>query len=204
MTGGSGFIESHIVRALVERGDAVVSFDARPHLVYSVSGGSCIFSSIGVLPRVQYEPVDVHHMQWPIYIKPMVENSVRGSLPGSSGGGSSHGTIRTSRTSSRSRSVRWTCPQASCRTGSSTQRPAAPSSPQDRWRRLSGRSFPGADIEIGSGLSEEDLVEIRYRGVLSIENARTQLGYEPRYADIREGIAEYIATYRRYLEETEG
>lgn len=63
---------------------------------------------------------------------------------------------------------------------------------------------PGADIEIGSGLSEEDLVEIRYRGVLSIENARTQLGYEPRYADIREGIAEYIATYRRYLEETEG
>jgi nucleoside-diphosphate-sugar epimerase len=58
---------------------------------------------------------------------------------------------------------------------------------------------PGADIEIGSGLSEQDLVEIRYRGVLSIKNAQEQLGFQPRFADIRDGVADYIATYRRYL-----
>jgi nucleoside-diphosphate-sugar epimerase len=61
--------------------------------------------------------------------------------------------------------------------------------------------IPGADIEIGSGLSEQDRIEMRYRGVLSIENAREQLGYEPLYADIRDGIAQYIQVYRQYLSE---
>jgi len=60
----------------------------------------------------------------------------------------------------------------------------------------------GADIEIGPGLSAADLVEIRYRGVMDITNSRQQLGYDPRYADIRAGLQEYIATYRRYLSET--
>jgi len=62
--------------------------------------------------------------------------------------------------------------------------------------------IPDADIEIGSGLSADDLLEIRYRGVLSIDNARQQLGYEPRFGDIRDGVADYIDTYRRYLNET--
>jgi UDP-glucose 4-epimerase len=63
--------------------------------------------------------------------------------------------------------------------------------------------IPGADIEIGSGLSEEDLIEIRYRGVLSIKNAQEQLGFKPRFADIRDGIADYIETYRRYLADSD-
>jgi nucleoside-diphosphate-sugar epimerase len=61
---------------------------------------------------------------------------------------------------------------------------------------------PGADVAIGPGLSDADLVEIRYRGVMDISNARQQLGYDPRYGDIRAGLEEYIATYRRYLSET--
>jgi UDP-glucose 4-epimerase len=63
------------------------------------------------------------------------------------------------------------------------------------------RLIPGADIEIGSGLSQEDLIEMRYRGVLSIENARQQLGYDPQFADVEKGIANYIEVYRRYLAE---
>jgi nucleoside-diphosphate-sugar epimerase len=59
--------------------------------------------------------------------------------------------------------------------------------------------IPEATIEIGSGLSEADLLEIRYRGVLEIANAQAQLGYQPRFAEIRAGIVEYIETYRRYL-----
>jgi nucleoside-diphosphate-sugar epimerase len=64
--------------------------------------------------------------------------------------------------------------------------------------------IPGADIKIGSGLSEQDLIEIRYRGVLSIKNALEQLGFQPRFANIRDGIADYIETYRRYLAESNG
>jgi nucleoside-diphosphate-sugar epimerase len=61
--------------------------------------------------------------------------------------------------------------------------------------------IPGADIEIGTGLSEADLLEIRYRGVLSIANAREQLGFEPEFADIEKGVANYIKVYRQYLAE---
>ncbi|MBN1319124.1 MAG: NAD(P)-dependent oxidoreductase [Anaerolineales bacterium] len=62
--------------------------------------------------------------------------------------------------------------------------------------------LPGADIEIGSGLSEQDLIEIRYRGVLSIKNAQEQLGFKPRFANIYDGVKDYIETYQRYLADT--
>jgi nucleoside-diphosphate-sugar epimerase len=38
------------------------------------------------------------------------------------------------------------------------------------------------------------------RGLLSIENARGQLGWEPLYADVRDGVAEYAASYRAFLD----
>ena len=57
----------------------------------------------------------------------------------------------------------------------------------------------GADIEIGPGLSPQDLVEIRYRGRLNIENAEDQLGFHPRFKDIRAGVKDYIDTYRQFL-----
>jgi nucleoside-diphosphate-sugar epimerase len=60
---------------------------------------------------------------------------------------------------------------------------------------------PGADIEIGDVLSEDDQVELGFRGVLSIENARRQLGWEPTYRSLRDGIAEYVASYRAFRAE---
>jgi UDP-glucose 4-epimerase len=66
------------------------------------------------------------------------------------------------------------------------------------------RAVPGAGIEIGPGLSETDKLEIRYRGVLSIDNARRQLGYEPRYGALEDGVAEYVAAFRRFLDEQKG
>jgi nucleoside-diphosphate-sugar epimerase len=56
-----------------------------------------------------------------------------------------------------------------------------------------------AAIEIGPGLSEADLVEIAYRGVLDVSAGRDQLGYVPRFANIRDGLAEYIERHREYL-----
>jgi nucleoside-diphosphate-sugar epimerase len=37
--------------------------------------------------------------------------------------------------------------------------------------------------------------------VLSIANAREQLGFEPEFADIEKGVANYIKVYRQYLAE---
>ena len=64
--------------------------------------------------------------------------------------------------------------------------------------------IPSADIEIGSGLSDTDKLEIRYRGVLSIDNARQQLGYEPKFRKLEDGVADYIEIYRHYKREEAG
>ena len=61
---------------------------------------------------------------------------------------------------------------------------------------------PGADVEIGEELSEAEKPVVALRGELSIENARTQLGWEPRYGSIRDGIAQYVEQYRAFHEST--
>jgi nucleoside-diphosphate-sugar epimerase len=59
--------------------------------------------------------------------------------------------------------------------------------------------IPGSSIEISDTMTPDDEVEASFRGVISIENARTQLAWTPRYASLREGIREYIASYRAFL-----
>jgi nucleoside-diphosphate-sugar epimerase len=58
---------------------------------------------------------------------------------------------------------------------------------------------PGADVEIGEELSEAEESVVAFRGQLSIDNARIQLGWEPRYANLRDGISEYVESYRAFL-----
>jgi UDP-glucose 4-epimerase len=62
--------------------------------------------------------------------------------------------------------------------------------------------LPGADVEIGEELSEAEKPVAALRAELSIENAWTQLGWEPRFGSIREGIAHYVETYREFYEST--
>jgi nucleoside-diphosphate-sugar epimerase len=59
---------------------------------------------------------------------------------------------------------------------------------------------PGADVEIGEELSEAEKPVAALRGELSIENARMQLRWEPRYASIQDGIAQYVEQYRAFVE----
>jgi len=59
---------------------------------------------------------------------------------------------------------------------------------------------PGADVEIGEQLSEAEQPVVALRGELSIENARVQLGWEPRYGSISDGIAQYVEQYRAFHE----
>src|SRR5262249_30172487 len=65
--------------------------------------------------------------------------------------------------------------------------------------RIVAELVPGADLEIADVLGADDQVELGFRGVLSIENARRQLGWEPAYGSLRDGIAEYVNTYRAFL-----
>ena len=59
---------------------------------------------------------------------------------------------------------------------------------------------PGADIEIGEELSPAELPMVALRGQLSIENARSQLGWEPRFGSLRDGIAQYVDHYGAFHE----
>jgi nucleoside-diphosphate-sugar epimerase len=210
------------------------------------------FSSIGVLPAVQYEPIDVNHpvllategpgssfygaakvsaeafcwsyrqsfgldfitlrpsavygfgMQWPLFVKPMVENSVRG-LPTRFEHGREFPRDYTHAADVAQLAVKAIdipADQVQDRVfyGATGQPLVTAGQVADTVKSL----IAGADIEIGSGLSEGDLLEIRYRAVLDIKNAQEQLGYEPRFANIHDGVVDYIDTYRRYLAETTG
>jgi UDP-glucose 4-epimerase len=52
---------------------------------------------------------------------------------------------------------------------------------------------PHSDVSIGDELSDAERPVAALRGRLSIENARAQLGWEPRYLSVRAGIERYAA-----------
>ena len=62
--------------------------------------------------------------------------------------------------------------------------------------------MPGADIEIGDELSQAELPVVALRGQLSIENARSQLGWEPRFGSLKDGIAQYLDQYAAFTKAT--
>ena len=203
------------------------------------------FSSIGVLPACQYEPIDAAHpiflpreavptgvygaskiageafcfaynqafgtdfrtirpsavygfgMQWPIFVKPMVEGAVRGEPVVFESGGPFP------RDYTHAADV--ACLAACCLEGpddadrifyGATGQPLVTAA---EVARIVMELVPGSRIEIPDVLSEADQMELPYRGRLATENARTQLGWEPRFVDIREGLADYVERYRAFL-----
>jgi nucleoside-diphosphate-sugar epimerase len=61
--------------------------------------------------------------------------------------------------------------------------------------------IPGATISISDKSTPLDDMEASFRGILSITNAREQLGWTPKFIPLREGISEYISRYRDFLAE---
>jgi UDP-glucose 4-epimerase len=57
---------------------------------------------------------------------------------------------------------------------------------------------PGAAIHMASGLSELDKLGIKFRGMHDMQPVKEQLGYDVKFADIRDGIREYVETTRKY------
>ena len=60
--------------------------------------------------------------------------------------------------------------------------------------------MPGADVRIGNAWTEVDLAELPIRGRYDVENARIGLGWEPRFADLEDGIADYIHRFKAFRE----
>jgi nucleoside-diphosphate-sugar epimerase len=58
---------------------------------------------------------------------------------------------------------------------------------------------PAAEISIGDELADEEKPLAANRARLSIDNARAQLGWQPRYESMRDGVAQYLEHYRAFL-----
>jgi nucleoside-diphosphate-sugar epimerase len=207
------------------------------------------FSSIGVLPAVQYEPIDAAHpiilpkagpasgaygaakvageafcfayqqafgldfrtirpsaaygfgMQWHSanYLKQFVEPAVRGEKVRLASGGPLPRDYTHVRDIASLTVAVLDAPNDADRVFyAATGQPLVTAA---QAAKLVMELVPGADIEIADVLSADDQVELGFRGVLSIENARRQLGWQPAYRSLGDGIAEYVATYRAFLAE---
>lgn len=203
------------------------------------------FSSIGVLPARQYEPIDAAHpiflpreavptgvygaskiageafcfaynqafgtdfrtirpsavygfgMQWPIFVKPMVEGAVRGeAVTFESGGPFPRDYTHASDVASLAVALLDAPEDADRVFYGATGQPLVTAADV---ARIVMELVPGSRIEIADVLTEADQMELPYRGQLSIQNSRTQIGWEPRFTDIRDGLADYIERYRAFL-----
>jgi nucleoside-diphosphate-sugar epimerase len=203
------------------------------------------FSSIGVLPAKQYEPIDAAHpiflpreavptgvygaskiageafcfaynqafgtdfrtvrpsavygfgMQWPIFVKPMVEGAVRGEVVTfESGGPFPRDYTHASDVASLAVALLDAPADADRVFYGATGQPLVTAA---QVAEIVMELVPGARIDIPDTLSEADQMELPYRGQLSIENSRRQLGWEPRFTDIRDGLADYVERYRAFL-----
>jgi len=321
VTGGTGFIGTYVVQALLESGRRVVAFDVRGltpegHFVLADRAGEVMFeegsiddwsrvlhvvsehrpvdivhlatithpvylftnpmpgfrvnlegtmhvleatrlydvrrlvyfSSIGVLPARQYEPIDAAHpiflprdavptgvygatkiageafcfaynqafdtdfrtirpsavygfgMQWPIFVKPMVEGAVRGEVVTfESGGPFPRDYTHAADVASMAVACLEGPDDADRIFYGATGEPLVTAA---QVAEIVMELVPGSRIEIPDVLTEQDQMELPYRGRLSIENAREQLGWEPRYRNIRDGLADYVDRYRAFTAAT--
>jgi nucleoside-diphosphate-sugar epimerase len=207
------------------------------------------FSTIGVLPSVEYEPIDNKHplilgtagpgasfygaakvaseafcfayrqsfgidfitirpsavygfgQQYPLFVKPMVEDSLRGKpVHFDHGREFPRDYTHADDVAQLAQRALDVAPEA-VRDRVFYGATGEPLVTAGEVAKMVMELIPGADIEIEPGLSDADRIEIAYRGVLDVATAREQLGYQPRFAHIRDGIANYIEMYRQYMAE---
>ncbi len=153
--------------------------------------GLSYYSSNGVdFIALRNSAIYGYGMRYPMYIKPMVENSVR-KLPTRFATG---GDMRRDYTHVKDIAQAVlkaldvpasTLTQRIFNIGSGTMHSATQVAETVR------KILPEADIEIGAGLSKLEQSDMRARGMLDLSAAQQQLKYEPLYA-LEDGIRDYI------------
>jgi nucleoside-diphosphate-sugar epimerase len=157
--------------------------------------GLTYYSSNGVdFVALRNSAIYGYGMRYPMYIKPMLENSLRGSPTRFASGGSMRRDYTYVKDVAQAVLKALDAPGAALRQrifniGSGTLHSAAQVA--ETVRAL----LPEADIEIAPGLSELERSDMQARGALNLDAARVQLGYEPRYS-LKTGIADYIEMFR--------
>lgn len=134
-------------------------------------------------------------MRYPMYIKPMVENSVRGLPTRFETGGDMRRDYTHVKDIAQAVVKALDVPssaltQRAFNIGSGAMHSA--SQVAEAVRKV----LPGADIEIGAGLSELEQSDMRARGMLDLSAARQQLKYEPQFS-LEDGIRDYAEMFRQ-------
>lgn len=202
------------------------------------------FSSIGVLPTIQYEPVDVAHpvflpregfptgiygaskaageafcfaylnafgtdfrtirpsavygfgMQWPMFVKPMVEGALAGAPVRFESGARFPRDYTHAEDIATLTTALLTAPDDVDRIFYGAT--GAPLVTAGEVAEIVRELIPGADIEIADRFTPQDELELPYRGQMSVEANRRQLGWAPKH-DIRSGVADFIERQRGYM-----
>jgi UDP-glucose 4-epimerase len=134
-------------------------------------------------------------MRYPMYIKPMIENSIRGLPTRFATGGDMRRDYTHVKDITQAVLKALDVPgaaltQRAFNVGSGSMHSA--SQVAEAVRQV----LPSADIEIGAGLSELEQSDMRARGMLDLTAARQQLRYEPQFS-LEAGIRDYVEMYRR-------
>jgi nucleoside-diphosphate-sugar epimerase len=133
-------------------------------------------------------------MRYPMYIKPMIENSLRGQPTRFVTGGDMQRDYTHVKDVTQAVIKALDIPssvltQRVFNVGSGTMHSAAQVAETVR------AIIPNADIEIGAGLSELEQNDMQARGKLDLTAARQQLCYEPHYT-LEAGIRDYVEMFR--------
>lgn len=133
-------------------------------------------------------------MRYPMYIKPMVENSIRGLPTRFATGGDMRRDYTHVKDIAQAVLKALDVPASALtqrvfNIGSGVMNSAAQVAETVR------AILPEADIEIGAGLNELEQSDMRARGMLDLTAARQQLKYEPEFS-LEAGVRDYIEMYR--------
>jgi UDP-glucose 4-epimerase len=143
-------------------------------------------------------------MQWPIYIRPMVENSLVGKPTRFESGADMPRDYAHAADVAQLIRRCVEAEQANVKHrvfhGGTGRDPVTAGDVAAIVREL----IPTADIHIGPGIPEEEKRDAETRGRFDMTAAIDQLGFSPRFADIKDGIADYIEKFHEYQQDNQG
>ncbi len=141
-------------------------------------------------------------MRYPMYVKPMVENSVRGVKTAFPTGGDMRRDYTYVEDVVSGVILALDAPQGLSNRifniGS-----GEPLRNGFEAATIVREQIPGAEIEIGPGVSELEAGDLKNRGRLSVSLAERDLGFTPRF-NLEKGLEDYIGQFRAYLDSKTG